>query len=137
MLASGPGAERYARLLRAWGASVDVLDGPPGAAISRKLLRSVFYKGLSAAVVEALAGGAAAGVEDWLRENIRAELADFDGRTLDRLVDGTHAHARRRTDEMAAAVEQLQDLGVVPRVATAARDLLADLSHPPDRARHG
>jgi 3-hydroxyisobutyrate dehydrogenase-like beta-hydroxyacid dehydrogenase len=129
MLASGPGAERYAHLLRAWGATVDVLDRPPGAAISRKLLRSVFYKGLAAAVVEALAGASAAGVEDWLRDNIRAELAAFDERTLDRLVDGTHAHARRRTGEMAAAAEQLEDLGVRPRVAEAARDLLADLSH--------
>ena len=34
---------------------VEVIDGPIGAAATRKLLRSVFYKGLAAAVVEALA----------------------------------------------------------------------------------
>ncbi|WP_345710371.1 DUF1932 domain-containing protein, partial [Kineococcus glutinatus] len=127
MVASGPGAARYAELLAGWGVPVEVLPGPAGAAISRKLLRSVFYKGLAAAVVEALAGGAAAGVEDWLRENISAELAGFDARTLDRLVGGTHAHAKRRADEMAAAAQQLRDLGVEPRIATASHDLLADL----------
>lgn len=127
MMMSGLGAERCARLLRGWGASVEVIDGPPGAAISRKLLRSVFYKGLAAAVVEALEGASAAGLEDWLRDNIASELAGFDRQTIDRLVDGTHLHARRRTDEMAAAAQQLRELGVQPRVAEAAHDLLAEL----------
>jgi 3-hydroxyisobutyrate dehydrogenase-like beta-hydroxyacid dehydrogenase len=87
----------------------------------------VFYKGLAAAVLEALAGAAAAGVEDWLHENIAAELAGFDHRTIDRLVEGSRTHARRRTDEMAAAAEQLRELGVPPRIATATHDLLAQL----------
>ncbi|WP_261327275.1 DUF1932 domain-containing protein [Modestobacter marinus] len=59
--------------------------------------------------------------------DIGAELARFDDRTIDRLVDGTHQHARRRADEMAAATEQLHELGVPARVAPAARDLLAGL----------
>jgi hypothetical protein len=78
-------------------------------------------------VVAALAAAAAAGCEPWLRGNISAELAGFDQSTIDRLVDGTHRHARRRADEMAAAVEQLEDLGVPPRIAAAARDLLISL----------
>ena len=127
MLVSGVAAERYAQLLGALGAQVTVQPGPAGAAISRKLLRSVFYKGLAAAVVEALAAAEAAGVADWLRGNISAELAGFDSQTIDRLVDGTHQHARRRADEMAAATEQLVDLGVEPRIAAAARDLLVEL----------
>ncbi|RBY97610.1 NAD(P)-dependent oxidoreductase [Blastococcus sp. TF02-8] len=127
MLVSGPAAQRYADLLSPLGAEVTVQPGPVGEAISRKLLRSVFYKGLAAAVVEALAAGEAAGCADWLRGNISAELAGFDDRTIDRLVEGTHRHARRRADEMAAATEQLGELGVTPRVAAAARDLLAEL----------
>jgi 3-hydroxyisobutyrate dehydrogenase-like beta-hydroxyacid dehydrogenase len=127
MVASGPGAERFAAVLGPYGASVELLAGPPGAAISRKLLRSVFYKGLAAAVVEALAGARAAGCEDWLRSNIASELAAFDGRTLDRLVDGTHRHARRRAEEMTAASDQLRELGVEPHVAGAAAALLAVL----------
>jgi 3-hydroxyisobutyrate dehydrogenase-like beta-hydroxyacid dehydrogenase len=127
MVVSGGAAERYAQLLGPLGAEVTVQPGPVGEAISRKLLRSVFYKGLAAAVVEALAGAEAAGCADWLAGNISAELAGFDERTIDRLVEGTHKHARRRADEMAAAAEQLEDLGVAPRVAGAARDLLVQL----------
>ncbi|MET0491560.1 MAG: DUF1932 domain-containing protein [Actinoplanes sp.] len=127
MLVSGDGAARYAEILGGLGAEVTVQPGPAGDAISRKLLRSVFYKGLAAAVVEALAAAEAAGCEDWLYSNISAELAGFDEHTIDRLVNGTRRHARRRADEMSAATEQLGDLGVPPRIAAAARDLLIEL----------
>jgi 3-hydroxyisobutyrate dehydrogenase-like beta-hydroxyacid dehydrogenase len=127
MLVSGPAAQRYADLLVPLGAEVTVQPGPVGEAISRKLLRSVFYKGLAAAVVEALRAAEAAGCEGWLRGNISAELAGFDERTIDRLVEGTHTHARRRADEMAAATEQLEELGVPARISAAARDLLVEL----------
>jgi 3-hydroxyisobutyrate dehydrogenase-like beta-hydroxyacid dehydrogenase len=127
MLVSGPGASRLSGLLTGLGADVTMQPGPVGEAISRKLLRSVFYKGLAASVIEALAAAEAAGCADWLRANISAELAGFDERTIDRLVDGTHRHARRRADEMAAAISQLLELGVQPRIAAAACDLLVDL----------
>lgn len=127
MVASGDGATRFAEALATIGVAVTVQPGPAGSAISRKLLRSVFYKGLAASVVEALAAADAAGCGEWLRDNISAELAAFDARTITRLVEGTHQHARRRADEMAAATEQLVELGVEPRIAAAARDLLIDL----------
>jgi len=127
MLVSGAAADRYAEILGGLGADVEVQPGPVGTAISRKLLRSVFYKGLAAAVVEALRGAEAAGCADWLRANIAAELAGFDERTVDRLVEGTRTHARRRADEMAAATEQLEELGVPARTSAAARDLLVEL----------
>ena len=135
MLVSGEAADRYAELLAGLGADVEVQPGPAGAAISRKLLRSVFYKGLAAAVVEALRGAEAAGCADWLRGNIAAELASLDEHTVDRLVEGTYAHARRRADEMTAATEQLQELGVPARVAAAARDLLVELRDAPTQGR--
>jgi 3-hydroxyisobutyrate dehydrogenase-like beta-hydroxyacid dehydrogenase len=127
MLVSGPAADRYAETMTAYGAQVTVQPGPVGEAISRKLLRSVFYKGLAAAVVEAVTAAEAAGCGDWLRGNVSAELAGFDERTIDRLIDGTHKHARRRADEMTAATEQLVELGVPARIAPAARDLLIAL----------
>ena len=127
MLASGEGAQRYAALLAGLGADVEILPGPAGAAISRKLLRSVFYKGLAAAVVEALTAARAADCEEWLAGNISADLAAFDEQTISRLVDGTYRHARRRADEMTAAAEQLLEFGIPPRIAAAARDLLIEL----------
>ncbi|MEV6299951.1 DUF1932 domain-containing protein [Actinoplanes sp. NPDC051861] len=128
MTMSGPAAEELAGVLRGFGASVDVLDGPVGAAATRKLLRSVFYKGMAAAVVEALEGARAAGLEEWLRDNIREELIRGNAATLDRLVDGSRRHAVRRRAEMAAAAELLGELGVPPRIAAASRDWLEDLA---------
>ncbi len=128
MLASGPAAARVAAILTPLGASVDTLDGPPGLAAERKLLRSVFFKGLAAAVVEALAAGRAAGCEDWLRDNITEELTRADESTVDRLVDGTHRHAVRRADEMTAATDMLTELGVAPTITSATRDFLTRLA---------
>jgi 3-hydroxyisobutyrate dehydrogenase-like beta-hydroxyacid dehydrogenase len=107
----------------------DLNTAAPGvkAALVRQLLRSVFYKGLAAAVVEALTAARAAGCEPWLATKISAELTGFDEQTIIRLVEGTHQHARRRADEMGAAAEQLAELGIPPRIAAAARDLLIEL----------
>ena len=69
----------------------------------------------------------------WKKQNIAEELAGFTGRTIDRLVDGSHRHAHRRVEEMAAACEQLRDLGVTPLLAEATRELFADLDRGPGR----
>jgi len=128
MLASGPAAAEVASLLGGCGASVGVLPGPPGVAATRKLLRSVFYKGMAAAVVEALRAAEAAGQADWLREHIAAELAGADLATAARLEQGSYQHARRRAHEMAAASELLEELGVPPRVARASQQWLEELA---------
>ena len=59
MLASGDAADRVAATLRGYGADIEVLDGPAGLAATRKLLRSVFYKGM--AVVDRRGAGSGAG----------------------------------------------------------------------------
>ncbi len=123
MLASGEAADGVARALRGYGANVDVLVGPAGLAATRKLLRSVFYKGMSASVVEALEAARAAGLEDWLTGHIAEELAGLDASTLARIVTGTRRHAVRRGHEMAAAAEMLTDLGVPPVMAAASQRL--------------
>ncbi|WP_445182663.1 DUF1932 domain-containing protein [Pseudonocardia sp. Cha107L01] len=128
MLVSGTGAVSTARLLTGVGASITVLDGPAGAAAERKLLRSVFFKGMSAAIVEALLAARAAGQEDWLRREIAAELESCGAATVRRVVEGSLRHAARRGAEMAAAAEMLTELGVDPLVATASRDQLAGLA---------
>jgi 3-hydroxyisobutyrate dehydrogenase-like beta-hydroxyacid dehydrogenase len=127
MVASGP-AEAASSMLRACGATVQVLAGPAGAAATRKLLRSVFYKGMAAAVVEALLAARSAGCEDWLREHIAAELTAADGGTLTRLEEGSYRHAVRRAHEMAAASELLGELSVPARVARASQLWLEDLA---------
>jgi 3-hydroxyisobutyrate dehydrogenase-like beta-hydroxyacid dehydrogenase len=128
MLAAGPAAGEFARCFGGLGASVEVLPAPAGAAAARKLVRSVFYKGLAAAVTEALRAARAAGCEQWLRDNISRELAGASAATLDRLEQGSVRHALRRIDEMAAASEQLRRLGVPPRVASASEQWLRQLA---------
>lgn len=123
MLASGEAAGEVAGRLRGFGADVEVLDGPAGLAATRKLLRSVFYKGMAASIVEALDAARAAGYEDWLREHIAEELEKADSRTVERIVTGTRQHAVRRGAEMAAAAEMLADFGVEPIMADASRAL--------------
>ena len=125
MLVSGAAAEPIAAALTGLGGNAEAIAGPAGAAASRKLCRSVFYKGMAAAVTESLRAGRAAGCEDWLRENI-AEDIGMD--MLNRLEEGSITHAARRTDEMAAAAGQLRELGVPPRIAEASRDWLAQLN---------
>lgn len=123
MLASGDAAEQVAAALRGYGADIEVLDGPAGLAATRKLLRSVFYKGMAASIVEALEAARAAGLEDWLRPHIAEDLAKADASTVQRIVTGTRQHAVRRCHEMAAAAEMLTGLGVQPIMADASRAL--------------
>jgi 3-hydroxyisobutyrate dehydrogenase-like beta-hydroxyacid dehydrogenase len=128
-LVAGTGATRYARLLRGcgdgFGARVTVLAEPAGTAAARKLLRSVFMKGLAAAVLETLAAARAAGCEQWAREELAGQ---FGADLVERLETGSHRHAARRVDELAAAGEMLTDLGVSPLITDAARERLLGLA---------
>jgi 3-hydroxyisobutyrate dehydrogenase-like beta-hydroxyacid dehydrogenase len=128
LLVSGTGAVTASRILADCGATIEVLEGQAGAAATRKLLRSVFYKGMSAAIIEALLAARAAGCEDWLREHIAAELEAADATTLDRMEAGSYQHALRRSHEMAAAAELLDELSVPGRIARASQLWLEDLA---------
>jgi 3-hydroxyisobutyrate dehydrogenase-like beta-hydroxyacid dehydrogenase len=125
MLASGAAAAEVAAALTGLGGNIEAIPGPAGAAASRKLCRSVFYKGMAAAVTESLRAGQAAGCEAWLRDNIAEDIGMV---LLDRLEQGSVTHAVRRADEMAAATELLGELGVPPRIAAASRDWLEQLA---------
>jgi len=131
-LASGPGAGAFAERLRPLGMPVQVLGDEPGQAAARKLLRSVFMKGLAAASIESLRAARAAGCEDWLRDEIAAVLTGADAALLDRLLTGSARHATRRVGEMRDARELLDELGVEPRVAAAAEGWLAQLEREGD-----
>jgi 3-hydroxyisobutyrate dehydrogenase-like beta-hydroxyacid dehydrogenase len=124
VLASGAGAERFAELFRPLGMPVDVIGAHPGEAAGLKLLRSVFMKGMAAAAIESLEAARAAGVES----RLHAEIADVLGLPLlERLLSGSRAHAGRRVAEMTAAAAYLEELGVSPRVASAAAEWLRQL----------
>jgi 3-hydroxyisobutyrate dehydrogenase-like beta-hydroxyacid dehydrogenase len=127
-LASGAGAEKFQRIFGAFGTPVTCVGDEPGAAAARKLARSVFMKGQAAAIGEALAAAERLGFEEWLYGDIESTLTRADGRLLRRLVEGSRRHAGRRVDEMAAAVEMLEELDVEPRVAAASEAWLRSLA---------
>ncbi|MFL4473938.1 DUF1932 domain-containing protein [Paeniglutamicibacter sp. MACA_103] len=112
LMASGPGAELFAGVLRGAGAPVEVVAGPPGAAMAHKLLRSVFMKGIASVVVEAVEAGRAAGMEDWIRAQIAGQLAGDGQAVIDRFLTGTRKHAMRRSGEMISTSGYLAELGV-------------------------
>jgi 3-hydroxyisobutyrate dehydrogenase-like beta-hydroxyacid dehydrogenase len=124
MFLAGDGAPALAEILRPFGTPLEIVGAQPGEAAARKLTRSVFFKGMSAAICEALEAARAAGVEDWLRADITRTLVSADASTLDRIVDGTLKHARRRAHEMRDAAQLLDDLGVPATVTRATAESL-------------
>ena len=136
LAASGPGAAAVARSLAPLGAAVEVLDAPVGAAAERKLLRSVFMKGLAAVLLESMAAATAAGHGGWLRDQVADELTQAGPWLIDRLLDGSRQHAVRRIEEMHATIEELSALGTptdMSRAALAWLTRLAD-AHQADQA---
>lgn len=118
-LASGPGAWAYKGCLEPLGAAVEVVGERPGEAALRKLLRSVFFKGMAAAVLEALEAARRLGLEAEVWDNIAKTLKEADETLVGRLVEGSLRHAERRREEMLAAAELLREVGVEPLVTEA------------------
>ncbi|HEY2603589.1 MAG TPA: DUF1932 domain-containing protein [Thermoleophilaceae bacterium] len=126
-LVSGPGAELLAERLGALGMPLEVVGPEPGQAAVRKLLRSVFMKGLAASVIEALSAASATDCEGWLRGEIGAVLDSADRALVARLETGSRKHAARRVHEMEDAAALLRELGVEPRISEAAAGWLMEL----------
>jgi 3-hydroxyisobutyrate dehydrogenase-like beta-hydroxyacid dehydrogenase len=128
LIVSGPGAQTVADALRPLGAAVDVLAEPVGAAAGRKLLRSVFMKGLAAVVLESVTAGEAAGCADWVREQIAGELGENGPALVERLITGTQAHAGRRVHEVQASRDYLAELGTPTTICDATLTWLRELA---------
>jgi 3-hydroxyisobutyrate dehydrogenase-like beta-hydroxyacid dehydrogenase len=124
MFLAGDGAAALAEILRPFGTPIEIVGTEPGEAAARKLTRSVFFKGMSGAICEALEAARAAGVEDWLRADITRTLTEADSSTLDRVVTGTYKHAKRRAHEMRDAAALLDELGVPATITRATAESL-------------
>ena len=117
LVVSGPGSRAVAEVFGPVGAAVEVLDAEVGAAAGRKLLRSVFMKGLAATVLESVSAAERAGCAQWVREQIAAELGSAE--LVDRLIDGSSRHAARRVYEMRDCRSYLDELGAATDVCDA------------------
>lgn len=113
LLASGAGAEHLKQMLEQAGGRVQVIAGAAaGDAISLKILRSVFTKGMEALCVELLMSAEKQGV----REKLYEQLGDIDRTPLRAFMDmlvRTHViHARRRAHEVHDAQGELAAQGL-------------------------
>ena len=118
-LASGPAARAFVATMGPLGMPVEHAGDEPGMAATRKLLRSIVVKGLTALVVETMQAAEAAGLAAETWDNVVGQIAAADEELVRRLVAGTGRHASRRVNEMEAAAELLAELGVEPLMASA------------------
>lgn len=133
LMVSGPGSRALAELLSPLGVDVEIADGEPGAAMAHKLLRSVLMKGMASVVVEAVAAGRAAGLEDWIRAQIAGQLAGDGQAVIDRFLSGTARHALRRSKEMQDTASYLSDLGVPAEMTAASANALTRIAEAADQ----
>ena len=119
VLVSGSGAELFADLVNEHGGNAETISDVAGDAATRKLLRSVFMKGLTAALIEALRGAEAAGQDDWILHHLVGVVESADAALLTRLVTGTATHYKRRAEEMQHAATLLRQLGIDPLISEA------------------
>lgn len=127
MIVSGGGANRFSAFLAGFRIPTQVVSDSPGDASERKLVRSVFMKGLATVLLETLEAGRALGFEDWIREEVAQALEAADGSLVDRLEQGTRQHAGRRVDEMTAALGLLQFSGLKAPMTQATVEVLTAL----------
>ena len=125
-LISGPGAAKFEETLIPFGLDITIVSGQVGEAATRKLLRSVVYKGFAAVMGEAVAAGKVLGLEDYIRAQI-GSLIGGDNAMIDRFLEGSKTHALRRTHELDAVVAMLIDLQLEPVMSQATLKSLQNL----------
>lgn len=123
--ASGSGSEMFAEKMSPLGMPVTVLDGEAGNAATHKLVRSIMYKGVAAVVIECLEAAAALDMTEYARAQMLKII--YDEPMIDRFVNGSVKHAKRRVQEMEAVVEMLNSIGVSAFTSHAAVQRLKEI----------
>jgi 3-hydroxyisobutyrate dehydrogenase-like beta-hydroxyacid dehydrogenase len=125
-LLSGPGAILMKEKLKSYDLDMEVLSETTGDASTKKLLRSIVYKGIAAVICEAMEAGKAFGEEDYIREQISAIIGG-NNELIDRFTEGSRIHAKRRIHEMEAVADMLAKKNIKAIMAKAAKENLEKL----------
>lgn len=127
LLASGEYATEFLEKIKPLNFDISMVpDSQIGDAATRKLLRSIVYKGIAAVVCEAMEAGHAFGMEGYIRGQISSLIGGNDD-LIDRFMEGSRTHALRRMHEMEAVIEMLEEQNLHPIVTRATRDNLEKL----------
>lgn len=128
LLASGEYAAEFLEKIKPLNLDLKIIENSQiGDAATRKLLRSIVYKGIAAVVCEAMETGEAFGMETYIRGQISSLIGGND-EIIDRFVEGSRTHAVRRMHEMEAVIEMLETKGIEPIVTRGTRNNLEKLS---------
>jgi 3-hydroxyisobutyrate dehydrogenase-like beta-hydroxyacid dehydrogenase len=111
LMVSGDGADAFAVHMIPTGAPVESIGGKAGDAAARKLLRSVFMKGLAAVILESVTAAEIVGQNAWVRQQIETEFSGNPEQLIERLLAGSQAHAERRVYEAEDAAAFLRAIG--------------------------
>lgn len=121
VLLSGSRSRDVAEVLESAEVITEVMEGPVGNASRRKLLRSVYMKGLAALIDETLTAGAKSGEEEWLREQVAATLVGGMS-AVDHFYNGIRKHAGRRSQEVEDSLSLIETWGGIWPMTRASRE---------------
>ena len=128
LLASGEFASDFSEKVKPLNLDLSILENSKiGDAATRKLLRSIVYKGIAAVVCEAMEAGESFGMESYIRSQI-SSLIGGNHDLIDRFVEGSRTHATRRMHEMDAVIEMLEAQGIEQIMTKGTRNNLEKLS---------
>jgi 3-hydroxyisobutyrate dehydrogenase-like beta-hydroxyacid dehydrogenase len=128
LLAAGEFAEAFFDKIKSLNLNIEILENSQiGDAATRKLLRSIVYKGIAAVVCEAMEAGQAFGMEKYMRGQIASLIGGNDD-LIDRFVEGSRTHALRRMHEMEAVIAMLESKDIDPIVTKGTKDNLKVMS---------
>lgn len=128
LVLSGTGAAELLGILSQLRIPATSAGDRAGVAAGLKLLRSVFMKGLAAAILESVTAARAVGAEEWVVNQIASELGPDGPALVARILEGTPAHALRREVEMREARSFLESLGVPHAMTDGVIEWLQSLS---------
>jgi 3-hydroxyisobutyrate dehydrogenase-like beta-hydroxyacid dehydrogenase len=138
MAVSGTGARRFAEWLAPYGMDITYISDRAGSASAIKMLRSIFVKGLTALLLEALTASRKAGVEAEIMASIRQTIEEqpFDQLT-NLLLTRTAVGAERRVAEMGEVIDTLAEMGLDSSASQATRAKLQALAELDLKTRFG
>lgn len=123
LLCAGEAAGTVAKLMQAVGAKTTIVGSEAGDAVSLKLLRSIFTKGIEALAIESMVAAEHKG----LRNEFYDVLSDMDDAPIRSFINScvtSHVkHAGRRLKEVQEAQQQLRNDGFNPLSLTGVESL--------------
>jgi len=91
--------------------NITAVEGPVGKAAELKLLRSIVYKGVAGVICEAMEAAVHFNQIDYMKKQIESIIGPNEN-LIDRFIEGSKLHAKRRSNEMKAVSSMLSNEGL-------------------------